>query len=121
MVEYTRRILVIGDDQLVTSYVCDFLGEFGYACRSSSSGPDALWLAEENKPDVAIVDLNLRGTSEGITIADALLERFDISVIFLSESDDNLIERVQLARSVSFLRKPCRPFEILDAIWATAL
>ena len=59
--------------------------------------------------------------TDGIALADALLERFDISGIFLSECDGNLIERVQLVRSVSFLRKPCRPSEVLDAIEATAL
>ena len=121
MVDYTRRILVIGDDPLVTSYVCDLLNEFGYFCKSASSIPDALWLVGENKLDVAIIDMNLRGTTDGITLAHALLARFDISVIFLSEFDDNLIERVQLVRSMSCLRKPCRPSEILRAIEAAAL
>jgi CheY-like chemotaxis protein len=118
MVDYTRRILVIGDDPLVTSYLCDLLDELGYFSRSASSIPDALWLAEENKPDLAIVDMSLRGTTDGITLVHALLERFDISVILLSEFDDNLIEGVQLVRSVSCLRKPCRPSEILRAIEA---
>ncbi len=106
MVDYTRRILVIGDDPLVTSYVCDLLDELGYFSRSASSIPDALWLAEENKSDLAIVDMSLRGTTDGITLLHALLESFDISVILLSQFDDNLIERVQLVRSVSCLRKP---------------
>jgi DNA-binding response OmpR family regulator len=121
MAEYTRRILVIGDDPLVTSYICDLLDEFGYACTSASSEPDAMWLAKENNPDVVIVDMNLQKMSDGVILAFALLKRFDISVIFLSEFYDNLIGQVQLVRSVSFLRKPCRPSEILGAIEAAAL
>jgi two-component system response regulator VicR len=121
MVEYTRRILVIGDDPLVTSYICDLLGEFGYDCRSASSRPDAMWLAKENNPDVVIVDMSLPNMTDGITLGQALLERFDTSVIFLSEFDDDLIGQVQLVRSVSLLRKPCRPSEILGAIEAAAL
>ena len=121
MVEYTRRILVIGDDPLVTSYICDLLGEFGYDCGSASARPDAMWLATENNPDVVIVDMNLWNMTDGIALAHALLERFDSSVIFLSEFDDNLIGQMQLVRSVSFLRKPCRPSEILGAIEAAAL
>jgi two-component system, OmpR family, response regulator VicR len=121
MAEYTRRVLVIGDDPLVTSYICDLLGEFGYDCRSASSRPDAMWLAKENNPDVVIVDMSLPNMTDGITLGQALLERFDTSVIFLSEFDDDLIGQVQLVRSVSLLRKPCRPSEILGAIEAAAL
>lgn len=121
MADYTRCILVIGDDPMFTSYVCDILAKVGYVCRSASSSPDALWLAEENKPDVALVDTSLRGMTDGIILAHALLERFDISVILLSEFDDILFKRAQLARSVGFLRKPCRPSEILGAIEAAAL
>ena len=121
MVEDTRRILVIGDDPLGTSYICDLLGELGYDCRSASSRPDAMWLAKENNPDVVIVDMSLPNMTDGITLVHALLERFDIPVIFLSEFDDNLTGQVQLVRSVSFLRKPCRPSEILGAIEAAAL
>ena len=80
-----------------------------------------MWLATENNPDVLIVDMNLWNMTDGIALAHALLERFDSSIIFLSEFDDNPIEQMELVRSVSFLRKPCRPSEILGAIEAAAL
>jgi DNA-binding NarL/FixJ family response regulator len=118
MVLDTRRILVIEDDVLVGSCLCEVLEDLGFsAIGPASTGPEALSLAELHKPDIAIVDIQLNGDMDGIDIARAFDDRFGVAVIFLSgKSDDDVVTRAQQAHPVRFLQKPVRASALLGAI-----
>lgn len=114
-------ILVVEDEPLVATVVCDTLMELGFTvCGSASTAPEALWLAETERPDIAVVDIKLHGDTNGVDLARLLSERFGISVIFLSGSRDRAtIARAQGLGPVRFLHKPFRPTDLLNAIEAT--
>ena len=113
-----RLILVIEDDALVASWLCEVLQGLGFSIVGpASSGPEALSLAELHKPDIAIVDIQLSGDMDGIDVARAFEERFGIAVIFLSGLHDETLQmKAQTVHPVSFLRKPFRAGALLDAI-----
>jgi DNA-binding NarL/FixJ family response regulator len=118
MAPEVRTILVVEDDPLVASCVCDILGELEFAVLgAASSGPEALSLAEQDRPDLAVVDIRLSGPLDGVDIARVLTRRFGTAVIFLSgASDQTLFSRAQNVRPVKFLHKPFRPSQLLEAI-----
>ena len=113
-----RRVLVIEDDALVASCLCELLHDLEYAVIGpASTGPEALSLAELHRPDIAIVDIRLNGEMDGIDVARAFDERFGIAVIFLSGScDETVMTRAQGVRPVRFLRKPVRVSALFGAI-----
>ena len=113
-----RRVLVIEDDVLVASCLCEVLHDLEYSVIGpASTGPEALSLAELHRPDIAIVDIRLNGKMDGIDVARAFDERFGIAVIFLSGScDETVMTRAQGVRSVRFLRKPVRVSALFGAI-----
>ncbi len=114
----TPGILVVEDDPLVSSYVTEILRKFALpVCGCASCGPEAIVLAEQNEPKLAIADIQLRGPTDGIEVARILRERFGVRTIFLSGvEDDRILERARDADPLGMLKKPFLPSQLLDAI-----
>ncbi len=74
---------------------------------SSSTGKDALYWANEIKPDLVLMDIGLEGEIDGIETAKELKSLHNLPVIFVTGSYDNdTIERAKQAEPVGYLIKP---------------
>jgi hypothetical protein len=63
-------ILIVEDEALIASYIEEVLGESGFRVAGiAASGPEALSLAAETRPSLALVDIRLTGPIDGIEIA----------------------------------------------------
>lgn len=51
------KVLVVDDDAWMRSVLADLLPAEGYNVEEASSGPSAIRLAKEDRPDVVILDL----------------------------------------------------------------
>ena len=111
-------ILIIEDDALVATCIGEVLAELGFAVAGvASTGSEALSVAQETHPSLALVDIRLAGPMDGVEVAEALRDRFGIRVIFLSGlRDQKTAERAQAARPLGFLPKPFRPSQVFNAI-----
>ena len=111
-------ILIVEDEALVASYIEEVLAESGFRVAGiAASGPEALSLAEETQPRLALVDIRLTGPIDGIELACLLRQKFALPAIFLSGlADDETTRRAQLAEPLGFLRKPFRPSQVFNAI-----
>src|SRR6266850_4353264 len=111
-------ILIVEDEALIASYIEEVLGESGFHVAGiAASGPEALSLAAENQPLLALVDIRLTGPIDGIELACLLRQKFALPAIFLSGmADDETTRRAQLAEPLGFLRKPFRPSQVFNAI-----
>jgi CheY-like chemotaxis protein len=111
-------ILIVEDEALVASYIEEVLAESGFRVAGiAASGPEALSLAEETKPRLALVDIRLTGPIDGIELACQLRRKFALPAIFLSGlADEETTHRAQLAEPLGFLRKPFRPSQVFNAI-----
>ena len=111
-------ILIVEDEPLVSSYIAHVLKEFAYEIAGcSSSGTEAIALAEESRPKLAVVDIQLSGAMDGIEAAAILQNRFGVLTIFLSGIEaQETMERARAIRPIAILRKPFLPSQLLDAI-----
>jgi DNA-binding response OmpR family regulator len=55
------RVLVIEDDPVIGTNVCDYLQSVGIETRYAPDGGVGMTLAERERPDVVVLDLNLPG------------------------------------------------------------
>ena len=55
------RVLVVDDDPDAADSTVSLLTLCGFDARATTSGPDALRLAEERPPDVVVLDLTMTG------------------------------------------------------------
>jgi CheY-like chemotaxis protein len=111
-------ILIVEDEALVASYIEEVLGESGFRVAGiAASVPEALSLAAEARPSMALVDIRLTGPIDGIELACQLRERFAVPSIFLTGLiDTETIERARAARPLGFLPKPFLPSQVFNVI-----
>ena len=101
------RVLILEDEKLVARDIQSTLSNAGYETSLASSGEDALALAREERPDLALVDIRLAGTLDGIETASALRRELEIPVVYLTaHSDEDTLERAKATEPLGYLVKP---------------
>src|SRR5262245_6313397 len=90
------RALIVEDEPMVALGLEDHLRELGFpACDLAADQHQALSHARSNRPDVALVDVNLEGGREGIELAQKLREA-DVPVVFVTgHTDRDTIEGIR--------------------------
>lgn len=58
-----KKILVVEDDPVNATVLRDYLGAYGYAVTVATSGPAGLTSFEDERPDLAILDVLLPRTN----------------------------------------------------------
>jgi CheY-like chemotaxis protein len=112
------RILIIEDDQQVASYIEDVLTVAGFAVAGiATTANEALVLAAEHLPQLALIDIQLPGAMDGIKLASLIRVKFNVPAIFLSGlADPDTIRRAEAAQPLGFLQKPFVPSQVFNAI-----
>ena len=111
-------VLIVEDEALVASYIEEVLAESGFCVAAvAASGPEALSLAAESRPSVALVDIRLTGPIDGIELACQLRRRFAVPAIFLTGLiDADTTERARAAEPLGFLPKPFLPSQVFNVL-----
>jgi len=112
------KILIVEDEPLIASYIEEVLGESGFEVAGiAASGPEALSLAAEAAPALALVDIRLTGPIDGIELACMLRQKYGLPSIFLSGLvDGETARRAETAQPLGFLPKPFLPSQVFKAI-----
>jgi CheY-like chemotaxis protein len=103
-----KKILIIEDEAVAGMGLCSILELWGYkTCNHTSSGAEAIKKAGREKPDIVLIDIQLKGGITGIEAATEIRKRFGIPVVFITGySDEKTREKAQAADPVDFLTKP---------------
>ena len=112
------KILVVDDDRLVLATLAHGLTEAGYEVIDADNGDDAILLAREHRPDLALLDIRMEGMS-GFDVAAYLREYCKMPFMFLSAfSDDDTVRQVHELGAVDYLVKPLDIGHIVPAVQA---
>ncbi len=111
-------ILVVDDDRLVLATLVHGLVQAGYEVIDADNGDDAILLARERRPDLALLDIRMEGKS-GFDVAETLRDKYRIPFMFLSAfSDDATVAQVKALGAVAYLVKPLDIRQIVPAVEA---
>lgn len=80
------RVLVVEDDGVLRACIQDGLRDAGYHVRATTDGSGFASLVESFRPDVAILDVMLPGSS-GLALARHLRDHTETAVLFLTARD----------------------------------
>ena len=112
------KVLVVDDDRLVLATVTHGLSQAGFDVIDADNGDDAILLARQHKPDLALLDIRMEGKT-GFDVAAYLREYCQIPFMFLSAfSDDATIAQVKALGAVTYLVKPLDVQQIVPAVEA---
>ena len=110
------KILVVDDDRLVLAMLRHGLSEAGYEVLDADNGSEAILLAREQRPDLALLDIRMEGLS-GFDVAEGLRTSGRVPFMFLSAfSDEATRERVRALGALDHLVKPVDMQRILPAV-----
>jgi len=103
-----KKILIVEDDNLISTIFRMFLKELGYDLIGIvEDGKEAIRMCEQLNPDIVLMDVHLGGDIDGIQATEIIKTKFDIPVIFLSsDTEESTIQRVINTHSYGYLVKP---------------
>ncbi len=112
------KILVVDDDRLVLATLAHGLSQAGYEVIDADNGDDAILLARQQRPQLALLDIRMEGKS-GFDVAAYLREYCHIPFMFLSAfSDEETVRQVKALGAVAYLVKPLDIGQIVPAVEA---
>ena len=112
------RILVVDDDRLVLATVTHGLSQAGYEVIDADNGDDAILLAREHRPALALLDIRMEGKS-GFDVAQTLRDAYRIPFMFLSAfSDEATLAQVKALGALAYLIKPLDVGQIVPSVEA---
>ena len=112
------KILVVDDNRLVLATLSDGLTRAGYHVIDADNGDEAILLAREHRPDLALLDIRMEGKS-GFDVAQYLRTQCRMPFMFLSAfSDAETVAQVKALGAVAYLVKPLDIKQIVPAVEA---
>jgi PAS domain S-box-containing protein len=117
-VPISARILIVEDERITGEDLRDVLTDLGYSVIDVvSSGPEAILLAENETPDLVVMDIRIKGDMDGTEVARILRSRFNIPVIYLTaHADAETLQRARLAQPLGYITKPFQEAELHASI-----
>ncbi|MBB4843593.1 response regulator NasT [Paucibacter oligotrophus] len=94
------------------------LAQAGFEVLDADNGDDAILLAREHRPELALLDIRMEGMS-GFDVAAYLRESLQIPFMFLSAfADEETVTKVKELGAVAYLVKPLDIHQIVPAVEA---
>ncbi|HUP12776.1 MAG TPA: response regulator [Niastella sp.] len=102
------KIMIVEDETIVALDLSMRLQKEGYEVVGiAASSDDAMALFIEQKPDLVLMDINIKGKKDGIETAAALKKIQEVPLIFLSAfSQSEYVNRAKAVNPSAYLVKP---------------
>jgi AmiR/NasT family two-component response regulator len=111
-----RHILVVDDDQPVLATLAEGLRRAGYRATGATSGDDALLIAKNEGPDLALLDVRVSGM-DGIELSKQLRDKAGVPSLYLSaDRDQDMVKRATEEGALGYLVKPVEIEQIVPSI-----
>jgi PAS domain S-box-containing protein len=114
--------LIVEDEAIVQLHLKRLVEGLGFeVVGAETSGEKALAAAEQSPPDLALVDINIEGNMDGISLARELGQRHRAAIVFVTAfADDDTLEKSRSAGAVGYVVKPFTEQQ-LRAVLSTAM
>jgi DNA-binding LytR/AlgR family response regulator len=115
------KILVVEDEMIIGAKISMQLTSLGYEVTGMlARGEDAVIHVQENKPDIILLDIHLKGKMDGIETALQIQKLDDVPIIYLTaNSDETTFNRARVTKPYAFISKPFKQLDLQRAIELT--
>jgi len=112
------RILIVEDEYLVARDVSHMVLELGYEVTGiASTAEAAINAVHETRPDLVLLDIVLKGSVDGISVAELIKQESGTPVIFLTaHADEMTLSRAKITDPLGYLLKPFEMRELKTAV-----
>jgi len=115
------KILIVEDEMIIGANISLQLSKLGYEVTGIvSRGEEAITHVKQSKPDIVLMDIQLKGQLDGIDTVNQIQLENDIPVIYLTANTDNEnFERAKSTNPFAFISKPFKKLDLQHAIELT--
>ena len=109
-----KKVLIVEDEVIHALSLQMSLKSLGYdTFKIITTGENAIIAADENNPDVVIMDINLAGQMDGFKAAEIIKAKHDIPIIFLTGySTESVTKKANSFKKSICIKKPVIPEKI---------
>lgn len=113
-----RRVLIIEDEALIAAEIESHLLALGYrVVGKARNGDKALDLLASTRADIALLDINIRGSRDGVALAEIIREKYDYPFVFLTAlSDKSTLTRAAHTLPYGYIVKPFNRNDLFTTI-----
>lgn len=109
------RILIVEDEFLLATLLTDELTDAGHTVLGpAGTVTEGLRIIEEHRPDLALVNINLRDGSKGTDLANALMKRWQVPCLFVS--GERVEARQHREVALGYISKPYNVKTVLASV-----
>ena len=112
------KIIIVEDELIIAEDMKEMLLNMQYEVIGIANGCDeAEQILSRDIPDIALIDINLRGDEDGISLAMSIRKRYDIPIIFITSfSDKATVERAKQVKPNGYIVKPFEKEDLYTTI-----
>ncbi len=113
------RVLIVEDELIVAWELEEAVAQLGHeALGVAVDGAEALEMATRLRPDLVLMDVNLRGGDDGVAAAEAIQAVMPARVVFATAyaEDPRTRARMLAARAAGILSKPIMSQDLRQAL-----
>ncbi len=112
------KVGVVEDEMLIAHGIVQALTALGYeSTEPAISYTEALGMIVDERPDILLLDIQLKGHKDGIDLARRVKEEFNIPFIFLTaNADAGTVARAKSVNPHAYLVKPFNNDDLYAAI-----
>lgn len=113
-----KKVLIVEDEATIALDIEMRLQSLGYQVVGVLANPSGITQQlSECKPDLVLMDINLKGGDEGIGLAEEIMVQWQIPVVFLTAYTDSGTFRKAIAvNPYGFVSKPFKDADLRNAI-----
>lgn len=114
----SKRILIVEDETIIAMTLQKMLTQLGYSVTGiASTGESAIRHVNADNPDLALVDIKLRGEMDGVDVAQALGSVWATRIIFMTAyAIPEVMQRALSTHPPTYILKPFTIQDVRSAI-----
>lgn len=112
------KLLIVEDEPLIARDIKKCCLSIGYQVLAIASRSDrALDLLHSQTPDAVILDISIKGSLDGIQLAEIINEKYNLPFIFLtSHADRGTLNRAKNTMPYGYILKPFDENDLMTAL-----
>lgn len=112
------NILIVEDESIVSKDIQYSLNKLGYnVVGAASTGEKAIEIARNERPDIILMDIMLKGEMNGIQTAEIIRKELSVPVVYLTAyADESTLSKAKTTEPYGYIIKPFKEIDLHTSI-----
>lgn len=112
------KILIGEDEVLIAEHLRDIVKSFDFEVVGiGHNKEEIIRLIDKTKPDIALLDIRMKGKNDGIEIGEYIMQNYNFPIIYITaHSDTEIVQKALKTKPSGYIIKPFKSMDVFTAI-----